>query len=64
MQEAVRFVVYRFNKGQNIDLNNAAAIQTITGGTTFDIPKQKGKWIWVVTALDRCWNESAPVSIK
>ncbi|MBR1881522.1 MAG: family 10 glycosylhydrolase [Muribaculaceae bacterium] len=64
MQEAVRFVVYRFKKGQNIDLNNAAAIQTITGGTTFDIPKQKGKWIWVVTALDRCWNESAPVSIK
>ena len=25
--------------------------------------KPKGKHTWVVTALDRCWNESAPVQV-
>ena len=64
MQQAVRYVVYRFHKGEKPNYDNAACIMTITGDTSFTIPKDKGKWIWAVTALDRCWNESQPKSTK
>ncbi len=64
MQQAVRYVVYRFHKGEKPNYDNAACIMAITGDTSFTIPKDKGKWIWAVTALDRCWNESQPKSTK
>ena len=64
MQQAVRYVVYRFHKGEPVDLNNAACIMAITPQCSFTIPRDKGKWQWAVTALDRCWNESQPVIVK
>ena len=61
MQQAVRYVVYRFPKGKKGSLDNAANILAITGETTFLLPDNgKGKWQYAVTALDRCWNESDP----
>jgi hypothetical protein len=65
MQQAVRYVVYRFPKaGPRLDvaaLDNADNILAITGETSFVLPDGgKGKWQYAVTALDRCWNESDP----
>ena len=59
MQQAVRYVVYRFPKGKKGSLDNAANILAITGLTTYPLPDGgKGNWQYAVTALDRCWNES------
>jgi hypothetical protein len=59
MQQAVRYVVYRFPKGKKGSLENAANILAITGETTYPLPDGgKGNWQYAVTALDRCWNES------
>ncbi|MBR6431643.1 MAG: hypothetical protein IKS64_02225, partial [Muribaculaceae bacterium] len=60
MQQAVRYVVYRFRKGEKPNYDNAACIMAITGEPSFTIPADKGKWVWAVSALDRCWNESQP----
>ncbi len=61
MQQAVRYVIYRYPKGKKGHLDNPADILAITGETTFVLPDGgKGKWHYAVTALDRCWNESDP----
>ena len=61
MQQAVRYVVYRFPKGKKGKLDDAASILTVTGETSYLLPDAgKGKWQYAVTALDRCWNESDP----
>lgn len=60
MQVAKAFVVYRFAAGSHIDLNNAAAIVAVVPSTHYTIPADtpKGKYTYVVTALDRVNNES------
>ena len=61
MQQAVRFVVYRFPKGKKRNLDKAEDIVAITGETQLVLPDGgKGNWQYAVTALDRCWNESDP----
>ena len=61
LQQAVRFVVYRFPKGKKGNLENPASILAITGETSLTLPDGgKGNWQYAVTALDRCWNESTP----
>ena len=61
MQQAVRYVVYRYPKGKKGHLDNPANILAITGETTYQLPDGgKGNWQYAVTALDRCWNESDP----
>ncbi|MBR6948508.1 MAG: hypothetical protein IKH53_11205, partial [Muribaculaceae bacterium] len=61
LQQAVRYVVYRFPKGKKGSLDNADAILAITGETSFVLPDGgKVQWQYAVTALDRCWNESDP----
>ena len=64
MQQAVRFAVYRFADKAAVNLDDHTALLEVTGETHFDLPPGKGKWQWVVTAIDRCWNESAPMVIK
>lgn len=64
MQQAVRFVVYRFDKSEQPDLNNATRIMAITADRAFVMPNDKGRWVWAVTAVDRCWNESQPAWLK
>lgn len=57
---AKQYVVYRFTKGERVDLDNPAKIVAITSDTFYKLPYHKGtqKYTYVVTALDRLSNES------
>ena len=61
--EAVKYVVYRFAKGEKITLNDASHIVAITTDTHYALPYEHGlqKNIYVVTALDKMQNESKGV---
>lgn len=64
--EAHQYVVYRFNRGEEVDLSNPEKIQAVTSSTSFTLPYDKGKtrYVYVVTALDRMSNESAGKKCK
>ena len=54
-----KFVVYRFEKGEKVDLDDASKIVKITCEPQYSVPYVKGsKATYVVTALDRVGNES------
>lgn len=55
-----RYVVYRFAKGERIDINKTSNIVAITTDTHLILPYIDGKekYTYVVTALDRVGNES------
>ncbi len=53
-----RYVVYRFEPGEKVNLNRADRIMKITTSTAMIVPYAKGKHTYVVTALDRVGNES------
>ncbi len=61
MDKAVQYVVYRFDKGEKVNINDASKIVTITRGTYYKLPYEDGKtkYTYVVTALDRLQNESS-----
>ena len=63
---AVKYVVYRFDKGEKLNLNNPAKILAITSDTHFELPDapHKTSFVYVVTALDRMQNESDIVKKK
>lgn len=58
--EATKFVVYRFEKGEKINLNDPSKIVKITHETMYRLPYEGGlkKYTYVVTSLDRLSNES------
>lgn len=58
--EAVRYVVYRFAKGEKTNLDSEKNIVGITTDTFIKLPYNNGKtqYTYVVTALDRMSNES------
>lgn len=62
--KAVRYVVYKFDKGEKININDPSKIVAITSDEFYRIPDnmiQPGeKHYYVVTALDRLSNESKP----
>ena len=66
MDDAKRYVIYCFEKGEKIDLNSSTHIITITDQMMYKLPYQFGKekYTYVVTALDRLQNESKPVKVK
>ena len=65
MNSPHRFVVYCFADGDKVDLENPAHIMAITDNRYFRIPQEvKGKYIFVVTALDRLQNESKGAKCK
>ena len=64
MQQAVRYVIYRFADGEPIDITRPDAIVGITGETSFNIKPTKGRQTYAVTVLDRCNNESEPIAVK
>lgn len=66
MDEAVKYVVYRFAKGESIDLDDASHIVTVTPDNFYKLPYEDGseKYVYVVTALDRLQNESSAVKKK
>jgi uncharacterized lipoprotein YddW (UPF0748 family) len=59
-ESANYFVVYRFNKGERIDLDDPSKIICTTRNTHYKLPYKKGKekFVYVVTAVDRFHNES------
>ena len=64
--EVNRYVVYRFLKGEKVDLNDASKIVTVTYDTSIQLPYRGGdsQYVYVVTALDRMSNESKGVKKK
>ena len=60
-----RFVVYSFDKGEKIDLENVEKILSITSKPFYKLPKgMSGKHTFVVTVLDRVQNESKGYKCK
>ncbi|MBM6993611.1 MAG: family 10 glycosylhydrolase [Prevotella sp.] len=55
-----KYVVYRFEGGEELNLNDPSKIVAVTGQTFYKLPYDKGevKYNYVVTALDRMSNES------
>lgn len=64
--EARKYVVYQFAPGEDIDLDDASHIMSITTHLSAELqrPQKKGKYTYVVTALDRMSNESDMVKKK
>lgn len=63
MDEARSYVVYRFARGERIDISDPSHIVAITPRTYLQLPYVDGRipYVYVVTALDRLHNESKPV---
>ena len=56
---ANRYVIYRFEEGEKVELDDASKILTVSNGNSLKLPYVKGKkFTYVVTALDRVGNES------
>ena len=64
--EAKKYVVYRFNNGEKVDVKDPSKIVAITENTYYKLPYEDGKtnYIYFVTALDRLQNESAVAKKK
>ena len=65
-QHPNKFVVYRFAKGEKVNVNDASKIVAITDKPFYKLPYNEGKekFTYVVTALNRIQNESKPASKK
>ncbi len=61
-----KYVVYRFESGEKINLNDASKILEITENTWYKLPYKNGniKYTYVVTSLDRLSNESKAAKKK
>ena len=66
MDKAIQYVVYRFEKNEKANLNDASKIVAITRDTFIRLPYENGKvkYQYVVTALDRLHNESKAAKTK
>lgn len=66
MDKAIQYVIYRFEKGEKVNLDDASKIVSITRNTFYKLPYKDGKTKcqYVVTALDRLHNESKAVKKK
>ncbi len=53
----MKYVVYRFGQGEQVNTNDPSKIVAITNNTFHNI-KENGRAVYVVTALDRMSNES------
>jgi uncharacterized lipoprotein YddW (UPF0748 family) len=58
-----RFVVYKFAKDELVNLNDATKIYAITSSNSFIVKYSKSGEKYVVTTIDRCWNESGASNI-
>lgn len=63
---AARYVVYRFPWGERIDTEDPSRIAAITTDTHLKLTKDMAgsKATYVVTAVDRLWNESKGAKVK
>ena len=57
---ATKYVVYRFDKGEKVNTDDAKKIIAVTPETFLKLPYKDGdqKYVYVVTALNRLQNES------
>ncbi|MDR0973416.1 MAG: family 10 glycosylhydrolase [Prevotellaceae bacterium] len=64
MNRAVRYVVYRFGRKEEVNLEDPSHIVAITRDPFYLLPYENGKtrYRYVVTALDRLHNESESAS--
>ena len=59
LQQPHFYVVYRFDAGQTPDISQSSHIVKITRDTQYKpAEKRNGKHRYVVTVVDKCWNES------
>lgn len=67
MQKALFYIVYCFPEGVKVDIGNSGYILKITDALQYNVieeNKNHGAGCkYVVTVVDRCWNESAPSKI-
>ncbi len=63
MDKAILYVVYKFDKGEKVNLNSSSHIAAITRGTSYEIGNAQKGTTYVVTALDRLHNESKQVKV-
>ena len=61
--EATKYAVYRFAKGEKVNIEDPSKLVAVTSDTYLKLPYQDGrtKFYYVVTALNRLQNESRPV---
>lgn len=64
--EAVKYVVYRFNSNEKINIEDPEKIVAITSNPWYQLPYQDGKtkYVYVVTAINRLTHESPIVKKK
>ncbi len=64
--EATKYVVYRFKKGEEVNTDDPEKIVDITENTFYKLPYDDGdtRYTYVVTALDRMQNESKVKKVK
>lgn len=64
--EATQYVVYCFEKGEKINLENSGNIVAIVNGEFYKLPYGDGKdrYTYVVTPLNRIHNEGKAVKVK
>ncbi|MBR1538422.1 MAG: hypothetical protein IJ636_02830, partial [Bacteroidales bacterium] len=61
LQQPHFYVVYRFAAGERVDLSKSGHIVKITREQQYKPSgKRDGKSKYVVTVVDKCWNESEP----
>ena len=60
-----RYVVYRFGKGEKLNIADPSKIVEITTQRYYELPADlEGEYTFVVTVLDRMQNESEGVKCK
>ncbi len=62
--QAVRYVVYRFNNGEPINIDDPSHIVAITPNTFYRLPARSQHFTYVITALDQLSNESKIKKVK
>ena len=62
--QAVRYVVYRFNNGEPINIEDPSRIVAITPNTFYRLPARSQHSTYVITALDQLSNESKIKKVK
>ena len=61
MQEPHFFIVRRFGMEETADLSDPSHIVAVTRDTSYEtVDDEDGPFFYVVTVVDRCWNESVP----
>ncbi len=62
--EAARYAVYRFDKGEKVNLEDASHLVAVTTDCHYALSEAPGRYVYVVTALNRLDNESRAAKKK